>query len=382
MDKNEKWKTNFLKENNRVPTLEEFTNAKNSGEIDKNIKYSNPKSSKKRKSHKFLIITIFGLLVGVGAGFGIYSYLLNQSINGMTGEYYAINSKNPAIAKTISFTIKGKTLKATDQNGKAQQYQVDTKGKIVKVTHIEGLPQQQIIPVKYSFNKGDLKISGAEFTKKNSPTYKKFTNNKSVQTISQTTSTNFVKIISEDSEVGKIEVEVTTSAVKKTELILKEAQDKVNQENKVAMEKAEKQPMDLIAISKGDYSSIVGEWRQVDSYINRHDGKGVQPNALLTSTLSVNTNQIVWDNQTTLSKKDISGSGSSGVTSFNFSKGTLIASKDGGPIAYDFSFYPAGIIDDLGYSKYISQNRIFVRTSNNGYGAFFVQSNNDVKSIY
>ena len=133
------------------------------------------------------------------------------------------------------------------------------------------------------------------------------------------------------------------------------------------------QAMDLSKIQQGDYTSLLGDWREVATSSNHHDGNGNTWDSADGAKLSVTVNQLANESMKLQGKTLTDSNGSSAMT-FKVQNGYLAADSADqmASILWGVSFYPKGVTmansgDDKPATIDDSKDRITVRTSNNSY---------------
>lgn len=132
--------------------------------------------------------------------------------------------------------------------------------------------------------------------------------------------------------------------------------------------------MDFNAIKAGDYSSLIGNWRDVAEAYNSYDGKGIHwgsvdtPGQLTITTNSIRTSEMSMNQDGVISSQD-----QTGQATFSQRGGGLWADANVGAIAWDIAFFPKGqsvasVIESSTQPTGVDNSRehVVVRTSNNG----------------
>lgn len=129
-------------------------------------------------------------------------------------------------------------------------------------------------------------------------------------------------------------------------------------------------------IGIGNYSGLIGTWREVAVMFNRHDGKGNAWGQSSGDRLSV-TKYHISDSKMTLRGSSegpqISADGSTAKATFNQSDHLNIAAEVGSQF-WSVDFYPKDIVipeDNQPSSINSAKERIVIRTSNNSYTEVF-----------
>ena len=223
---------------------------------------------------------------------------------------------------------------------------------------------------------------------KNETTFEesKITNLSKASTKNITMKVNSLKVLSKRLEIQDVTVydKKELNNFKSKVTTLKKSYDK--QLNKLDSESDEKsesastevneqadQAMDLSKIQQGDYTSLLGDWREVATSSNHHDGNGNTWDSADGAKLSVTVNQLANESMKLQGKTLTDSNGSSAMT-FKVQNGYLAADSADqmASILWGVSFYPKGVTmansgDDKPATIDDSKDRITVRTSNNSY---------------
>ncbi|WP_461214825.1 DUF6287 domain-containing protein [Lacticaseibacillus sp. GG6-2] len=141
---------------------------------------------------------------------------------------------------------------------------------------------------------------------------------------------------------------------------------------------AQSATMQFSAIQAGDYSSLVGNWREVAEAANYQDGNGVRYGDIKTpGPLTVTANSISTVDMT-MKAGIITSNGQTGKMTFQQRSGGLTADGNVGAIAWTIWFYPKGtsvatIVDDPKYAANLDASRehVVARESNNDFVQVF-----------
>jgi len=199
------------------------------------------------------------------------------------------------------------------------------------------------------------------------------------------TNSNDSKQSSKNITNSSIKASQKKSAVKKSSKVdAKSTQKKstnVNSSKKTVTKNASSQniTMNLNEIGKGVYASIQGEWQEVATSANYHNGEGSVwqgPNSddsLTVTSSSVSDNQITLEG-TTLSDKNDSSERQIGTMTME--NGALSVTGDVRAASVSVYFCPKGVQlknweNDMPVSVKIDTERIVIRTSNNSYVEVF-----------
>lgn len=134
--------------------------------------------------------------------------------------------------------------------------------------------------------------------------------------------------------------------------------------------------MDFTKIKAGDFSDLAGEWHEIYTGYNAHDGQGYQQTRGGEDTLTVTTNTI--DNgQMTFTKGTLEDNNGSHEISFFEENNTLQAnlSDPNSAINWGLTFYPVGTTSEYPINGEASneKNLLVIWTSNNSYTQVFAQ---------
>lgn len=171
-----------------------------------------------------------------------------------------------------------------------------------------------------------------------------------------------------------------TTSVKQKKTVKKATKkaghQKVTQQASTA--KTETTAMDFAQIKQGAYQSLLGQWSEVAESGNRHDGKGnvwMEPSD---RQLTVTPTEIQNEGASFSGNTLVDQNGAEGRLSFEEQKNILSASADIGAIAWNFSFYPAGVAmttenwgPDLPQQIDNAKDRLVIQTSNNSFTQVF-----------
>lgn len=170
------------------------------------------------------------------------------------------------------------------------------------------------------------------------------------------------------------------TGVKQKKTVKKAAKKAGNQKvtQQAGTAKAETKAMDFAQIKQGAYQSLLGEWSEVAESGNRHDGQG---NVWMKPTdrqLTITPTEIKNEGASFSGNTLVDQNGDEGTLAFEEQKNILSASADVGAIAWNLSFYPAGVAmttedwgPDLPQQIDNAKDRLVIQTSNNSFTQVF-----------
>ncbi|MCZ2492056.1 DUF6287 domain-containing protein [Dellaglioa carnosa] len=217
---------------------------------------------------------------------------------------------------------------------------------------------------------------------KNETTFEesKITNLSKASTRNITMKVNSLKVLSKRLEIQDVTVydkkelnnfkSKVTTLKKSYDKQLNKSDSESNQKSESASTKVNEQPdqtMDFSKITQGDYTSLLGDWKEVAATVNYSNGKGVVWSTSTDSKLSITKNQLTDESIKLQGNTLVDYQGSNSVK-FNKKDGYLMAQSDDGAIARDVVFYPEGIafnpgIDGKPTSIDDSKDRIVISSS-------------------
>ena len=174
-----------------------------------------------------------------------------------------------------------------------------------------------------------------------------------------------------------------TTSVKQKKTVKKAAKKAGNQKvtQQADTAKAETKAMDFAQIKQGAYQSLLGEWSEVAESGNRHDGKGNVWMEPMDHQLTVTPTEIKNEGASFSGNTLVDQNGDEGTLAFKEGKNILSASAEIGAIAWNFSFYPAGVAmttedwgPDLPQQIDSAKDRLVIWSSNNGFTQIFQKS--------
>ncbi|MYV34164.1 hypothetical protein GB998_11175 [Lactobacillus plantarum] len=182
--------------------------------------------------------------------------------------------------------------------------------------------------------------------------------------------------------VVKVKPKVITDKAHKTNDATKATSTSVNassQSTKITSQQRGATTMNLNEISQGSYGSLLGDWKEVASSVNKHDTKGdVWQSPEAGAKLTVKDTKISDGEMALASGKfeDANGDEEAVTTTIKQEKGALHIDGDIGAAAVTYWFYPKGVAisgwgDNVPATIKTDTERIITRTSNNSYVKVF-----------
>lgn len=160
---------------------------------------------------------------------------------------------------------------------------------------------------------------------------------------------------------------------------LKAGFEKIVNETGTFSEQSAAGTMDFEQIKAGDYSSLAGDWQEISTGANAHDGTGTAYQTGGQDTLTVTSN-LITDTAMKLQKTTLTDNNGSHPITFSEASGVLTASladADTTPINWSVTFYPKGTTNEFKLatdSDTNSKNLLVIWTSNNSYTEIFAQN--------
>ncbi|CAM2864332.1 DUF6287 domain-containing protein [Dellaglioa algida] len=231
---------------------------------------------------------------------------------------------------------------------------------------------------------------------KNETTYEesKITNLSKASTRNITMKVNSLKVLSKRLEIQDVTVydkkelnnfkSKVTTLRKSYDKQLNKSDSESDQKSESASTKVNEQPdqtMDFSKIKQGDYTSLLGNWKEVATSANRHDGAGDKWSVGGTHQLTISKNQIS-DGFMKFSGEHITANDQTGSVAFKEEGGVLTTNSSVGATAYNLSFYPRGIeMTESDWGPDVptvidnSKDRFIIRSSGSNYVQVFERIN-------